>query len=171
VGWPVRDYPCDWTGNPIGQGDLWRTPIDRLTHGDGQHALVRLWALCGPGDDACPVITFMLAGEANPTFGATQLHQVARERSQLRCESGAGESAVRGIDLDAETIATCLRRGQHRSPGTSERVQNGIPDKTEHAHEPGSQFKWVAEGTFIVIAEARSVNISKRISLDTSLTL
>jgi len=31
--------------------------------GDGRHKLVRLWALCGPGDDARPVITIMLEGE------------------------------------------------------------------------------------------------------------
>ena len=28
--------------------------------GDGRHELVKLWALCGPGDDAMPVITIML---------------------------------------------------------------------------------------------------------------
>ena len=32
-------------------------------NGDGRHELVRLWALCGPGDDASPVITVMLEGE------------------------------------------------------------------------------------------------------------
>jgi len=32
-------------------------------HGDGRHELVKLWALCGPGDDAQPVITIMLEGE------------------------------------------------------------------------------------------------------------
>ena len=26
-------------------------------HGDGRHETVKLWALCGPGDDAKPVIT------------------------------------------------------------------------------------------------------------------
>jgi hypothetical protein len=31
--------------------------------GDGRHEVVRLWALCGPGDDARPVITIMLEGE------------------------------------------------------------------------------------------------------------
>ena len=31
--------------------------------GDGQHELVKLWAQCGPGDDARPVITIMLEGE------------------------------------------------------------------------------------------------------------
>ena len=31
--------------------------------GDGQHTLVKLWAQCGPGDDARPVITIMLEGE------------------------------------------------------------------------------------------------------------
>jgi hypothetical protein len=31
--------------------------------GDGRHAQVKLWALCGPGDDASPVITMMLEGE------------------------------------------------------------------------------------------------------------
>jgi hypothetical protein len=31
--------------------------------GDGHHELVKLWALCGPGDDARPVITIMLEGE------------------------------------------------------------------------------------------------------------
>jgi len=31
--------------------------------GDGRHETVRLWALCGPGDDAQPVITIMLEGE------------------------------------------------------------------------------------------------------------
>jgi hypothetical protein len=32
-------------------------------HGDGHRELVKLWALCGPGDDARPVITIMLEGE------------------------------------------------------------------------------------------------------------
>jgi hypothetical protein len=32
-------------------------------HGDGPHEVVKLWALCGPGDDANPVITIMLLGE------------------------------------------------------------------------------------------------------------
>jgi hypothetical protein len=32
-------------------------------NGDGRHELVKLWALCGPGDDARPVITVMLEGE------------------------------------------------------------------------------------------------------------
>jgi hypothetical protein len=32
-------------------------------NGDGRHELVKLWALCGPGDDAMPVITIMLEGE------------------------------------------------------------------------------------------------------------
>ena len=32
-------------------------------HGDRRHETVRLWALCGPGDDAQPVITIMLEGE------------------------------------------------------------------------------------------------------------
>ncbi len=32
-------------------------------HGDGRRELVKLWALCGPGDDALPVITIMLEGE------------------------------------------------------------------------------------------------------------
>ncbi len=32
-------------------------------HGDGRHETVSLWALCGPGDDAQPVITIMLEGE------------------------------------------------------------------------------------------------------------
>jgi uncharacterized protein DUF6573 len=32
-------------------------------HGNGRHDLVRLWALCGPGDDARPVMTIMLEGE------------------------------------------------------------------------------------------------------------
>ena len=31
--------------------------------GDGHHEQVKLWALCGPGDDAQPVITLMLEGE------------------------------------------------------------------------------------------------------------
>ena len=31
--------------------------------GDGHHELVKLWALCGPGDDARPTITIMLEGE------------------------------------------------------------------------------------------------------------
>lgn len=31
--------------------------------GDGHHETVKLWALCGPGDDAAPVITIMLEGE------------------------------------------------------------------------------------------------------------
>ncbi|MGO8677407.1 MAG: DUF6573 family protein [Limisphaerales bacterium] len=32
-------------------------------NGDGRHGPIRLWALCGPGDDANPVITVMLQGE------------------------------------------------------------------------------------------------------------
>jgi Family of unknown function (DUF6573) len=32
-------------------------------NGDGRPETVRLWALCGPGDDASPVITIMLEGE------------------------------------------------------------------------------------------------------------
>jgi hypothetical protein len=32
-------------------------------NGDGRHEMVRLWALCCPGDDAQPVITIMLEGE------------------------------------------------------------------------------------------------------------
>jgi hypothetical protein len=32
-------------------------------HGDGHHEMVELWALCGPGDDARPVITIMLESE------------------------------------------------------------------------------------------------------------
>jgi hypothetical protein len=32
-------------------------------NGDGRHETVRLWALCGPGDDAGPVMTVMLEGE------------------------------------------------------------------------------------------------------------
>jgi hypothetical protein len=32
-------------------------------HGNGRRELVKLWALCGPGDDAQPVITIMLEGE------------------------------------------------------------------------------------------------------------
>ena len=31
--------------------------------GDGRRETVNLWALCGPGDDAQPVITIMLEGE------------------------------------------------------------------------------------------------------------
>jgi hypothetical protein len=31
--------------------------------GDGHRDVVKLWALCGPGDDARPVITVMLEGE------------------------------------------------------------------------------------------------------------
>jgi len=31
--------------------------------GDGRRETVSLWALCGPGDDARPVITIMLEGE------------------------------------------------------------------------------------------------------------
>lgn len=32
-------------------------------NGDGRHEVARLWALCGSGDDAKPVITIMLEGE------------------------------------------------------------------------------------------------------------
>jgi|ERR1700722_5789895 len=32
-------------------------------HADGRRETIRLWALCGPGDDAQPVITIMLEGE------------------------------------------------------------------------------------------------------------
>jgi hypothetical protein len=33
------------------------------TKGDGHREMVKLWALCGPGDDPRPVITIMLEGE------------------------------------------------------------------------------------------------------------
>jgi len=33
------------------------------THGNGRKTKVELWSLCGPGDDAAPVITIMLEGE------------------------------------------------------------------------------------------------------------
>lgn len=32
-------------------------------HGDGRRDVVKLWALCGPGDDAQSVITIMVEGE------------------------------------------------------------------------------------------------------------
>jgi len=32
-------------------------------NGDGRHESVRLWALCGPGDDSRPVVTILLEGE------------------------------------------------------------------------------------------------------------
>ena len=32
-------------------------------NGDGRHETVKLWALCGPGDDSRPVITIMLEAE------------------------------------------------------------------------------------------------------------
>jgi hypothetical protein len=32
-------------------------------NGNGRHETVRLWALCGPGDDPRPVMTIMLEGE------------------------------------------------------------------------------------------------------------
>ena len=32
-------------------------------NGDGRREMVKLWALCGPGDDAQPVITIMVEGE------------------------------------------------------------------------------------------------------------
>lgn len=32
-------------------------------NGDGRHETVKLWSLCGPGDNAEPVITIMLEGE------------------------------------------------------------------------------------------------------------
>lgn len=32
-------------------------------HGEGRRESVTLWSLCGPGDDARPVITIMLEGE------------------------------------------------------------------------------------------------------------
>ena len=32
-------------------------------NGDGKHKTVKLWSLCGPGDNAEPVITIMLEGE------------------------------------------------------------------------------------------------------------
>lgn len=37
-----------------------RVPGHVLT---GSHNEVKLWSLCGPGDDAAPVITIMLEGE------------------------------------------------------------------------------------------------------------
>lgn len=45
-------------------------PTDRVhfevlvdVQGEGRHELVKLWALCGPGDSAEPVLTIMLEGE------------------------------------------------------------------------------------------------------------
>jgi len=35
----------------------------RVWRGDGKSEVVRLWCLCGPGDDAEPVLTIMLEGE------------------------------------------------------------------------------------------------------------
>lgn len=32
-------------------------------HDNGRHEMVKLWALCGPGDDGKPVITVLLEGE------------------------------------------------------------------------------------------------------------
>jgi len=31
--------------------------------GDGRREIVKLWALCGPGDDPRPVLTIMLEGK------------------------------------------------------------------------------------------------------------
>jgi hypothetical protein len=37
--------------------------VDVDVAGDGNRTTVELWALCGPGDDAEPVVTVMLQGE------------------------------------------------------------------------------------------------------------
>lgn len=37
--------------------------VDVDTNGDGKHKTVKLWCLCGPGDDGEAVLTIMLEGE------------------------------------------------------------------------------------------------------------
>jgi hypothetical protein len=56
--WMLRTA-CDRAGN-IDRVDF-QVLVD--VEGDGRHETVKLWALCGPGDDAQPVITIMLEGE------------------------------------------------------------------------------------------------------------
>jgi hypothetical protein len=43
-------------------GDRVHFKVDVDVAGDGKPTPVRLWALCGPGDDASPVITVMVEG-------------------------------------------------------------------------------------------------------------
>ena len=50
---------CDKANN----SDRIRFQVLVDVHGNGRRKLVRLWALCGPGDNARPVITIMLEGE------------------------------------------------------------------------------------------------------------
>ena len=50
---------CGWAGST----DRVHFQVLVDVAGDGQHELVKLWAQCGPGDDARPVIAIMLEGE------------------------------------------------------------------------------------------------------------
>jgi hypothetical protein len=56
--WMLREA-CDQTGGT----DRIHFQVLVEVNGDGRHETVRLWALCGPGDDAKPVFTLMLEGE------------------------------------------------------------------------------------------------------------
>ncbi len=49
-------------GLPDGE-DRVNFSVDVDTHGDGRHTTVKLWCLCGPGDDGEAVLTVMLEGE------------------------------------------------------------------------------------------------------------
>lgn len=51
------------TCGPAINGDRVHFQVLVDVNGDGMHEPVKLWALCGPGDDAKPVITIMLEGE------------------------------------------------------------------------------------------------------------
>ena len=50
-------------GRQAGQTDRVHFQVLVDVHGDGRHETVKLWAHCGPGDDAKPVITIMVEGE------------------------------------------------------------------------------------------------------------
>jgi hypothetical protein len=56
--WMLR-VVCDRAGKT----DRVRFQVLMDVPGDGHHEIVKLWALCGPGDDAEPVITIMLERE------------------------------------------------------------------------------------------------------------
>jgi len=52
----MRRVACGQAGDT----DRVRFQVRVDVDGDGRHELVNLWSLCGPGDDARPVITIML---------------------------------------------------------------------------------------------------------------
>jgi hypothetical protein len=57
--WMLRVASCTQSGN----SDRVHFQVLVDVNGDGCHELVRLWALCGPGDDAKLVVTILLEGE------------------------------------------------------------------------------------------------------------